>query len=255
MKKQSKTERALSHKVFLQREYGRRHLAYEKELEFYDAVKDGNFKTLNKIMLPLKDRQLGILSKDSLRNAKYHLVITVALITRFCIEGGLESETAYTLSDLYIQQIDTCRSEEEIDILHRELVFDFADRMKKLKSSRGISRAVKKACDYIYDNLHRRLTLDKIAKAAGIHKNYLCSLFKKETGSTVQEYIRRKKIEAAANMLSYADYSPQELSDYFSFSSQSHFTNTFKSIMKLTPSEYRRTHYRAHWQPEKSEKY
>ncbi len=248
MKKQSKTEKALSHKVFLQREYGSRHLAYERELEFYDAVKDGNFKALNKLMLPLKDRHLGTLSKDALRNAKYHLIITVALITRFCIEGGLESETAYTLSDVYIQQVDACRSEEEIDLLHRELVFDFADRMKKRKAAQGISRAVKKACDYIYDNLHQRLTLEKIARAAGIHKNYLCALFKKETGSTVQEYIRRKKIEAAANMLSYADYSPQELSDYFSFSSQSHFTNTFKRIMNATPAEYQRTHYHSHWQ-------
>jgi hypothetical protein len=32
---------------------------------------------------------------------------------------------------------------------------------------------------------------------------------------TIQEYIRKKKIEAAANMLSYADYSPQAISNYF----------------------------------------
>ncbi len=247
MKPSAKTEQILSHKLFLQREYEISHLAYERELEFYDAVKNGDFETLQKIMLPLHDSHLGTLSPDPLRNAKYHLIIAVALITRFCIEGGLEIETAYTLSDLYIQQIDSCNNEDAVSILHRELVYDFADRMRSLNITKGLSRAVRKACDYIYEHLHERIILEDLAKESGIHKNYLCTLFKKETGLTVQEYIRKKKIEAAANMLSYADFSPQAISDYFSFSSQSHFIRLFKSLMGLTPVEYRRKHYRVHW--------
>ena len=112
MKDKLSRESTLSHKLFLQRESESFHLAYERELEFYDAVKNGDFATLQKIMLPLQDSKLGMLSTDALRNLKYHLIITVALITRFCIEGGLESETAYTLSDVYIQQIDTCNDKE-----------------------------------------------------------------------------------------------------------------------------------------------
>lgn len=247
MKDKLSRESTLSHKLFLQRESESFHLAYERELEFYDAVKNGDFATLQKIMLPLQDSKLGMLSTDALRNLKYHLIITVALITRFCIEGGLESETAYTLSDVYIQQIDTCNDKESIYLLHRELVFDFADRMKSLRAVTGLSRAVRRATDYIYDHLHERITLEELAEEAGIHKNYLCALFKKETGQTIQEYIRKKKIETAANMLSYADYNPQAVSNYFSFSSHSHFIRTFKKYMGETPSEYRRQHYRRHW--------
>ena len=247
MKERVSREQILSHKLFLQREHESFHLAYERELEFYDAVKNGDFETLQKIMLPLQDSKLGKLSQDSLRNLKYHLIITVALVTRFCIEGGLESETAYTLSDVYIQQIDTCKDKESIYLLHQELVFDFADRMKKLRAVKALSRAVRRVCDYIYDHLHERITLESLAEEAGIHKNYLCVLFKKETGMTIQEYKKKKKIEAAANMLSYADYSPQAISNYFSFSSHSHFIRTFKKYLGLTPSEYRRQHYRRHW--------
>ena len=39
-------------------------------------------------MTPLADSGYGNLSDDELRNIKYHMVISVALITRFCIEGG-----------------------------------------------------------------------------------------------------------------------------------------------------------------------
>ena len=56
----------------------------------------------------------GVLSTDRLRNLKYHLVITVSFITRFCVEGGMERETAYNLSDLYIRKADLASSPEEI---------------------------------------------------------------------------------------------------------------------------------------------
>ena len=37
---------------------------------------------------------MGVLSKNALTNLKYHFVVTVALITRHCVEGGLELEQA-----------------------------------------------------------------------------------------------------------------------------------------------------------------
>ena len=40
---------------------------------------------------------MGVLSKNALTNLKYHFVITVALVTRYCIEGGMETEQAYRL--------------------------------------------------------------------------------------------------------------------------------------------------------------
>lgn len=128
-KEQHTTEKVLSHKLFLQREYNYSHLSYEKELNFYNAVKSGDTELLKEIMLPLKDAQLGTLSPNPVRNIKYHLIVTIALITRFCMEGGLAPETAYTLSDLYIQQVDSCQTEEEVSILHRKIVFEYANRM------------------------------------------------------------------------------------------------------------------------------
>ncbi|MBQ6028046.1 MAG: AraC family transcriptional regulator, partial [Treponema sp.] len=69
-------------------EFHNARLAYERELEFYNAVKQGDLKKLKKLIVPLEDERLGLLSKDPLRNLKYHLITTIALITRFCIEGG-----------------------------------------------------------------------------------------------------------------------------------------------------------------------
>jgi AraC-like DNA-binding protein len=247
-----KDEQILSHKLFLQREYKISHLEYDREMDFYEAVKEGNAAKLKKIMLPLGSKQLGKLSNNPLRNLKYHLVVTIAMITRFCIEGGLPSETAYTLSDIYIRQADVCTGENEIHELHKKTVFDFAKKMKELRKLPAISRPIIKATDYIYDHLQEKISLDEIAAAAGISKGYLCDLFKKETSMTVHMYTTKLRVEAASNMLAYADYKPSDIGDYFAFSSHSHFIKTFRTYMGMTPDEYRKKHYRKQWGKVKS---
>lgn len=241
------TDGILSHTLFLNREYQTSHLPYEKELSFYDAVKNGDVEKLREIMLPLRSEGLGRLSQDPLRNLKYHLIITIALITRFCMEGGLSLETAYTLSDVYIQQLDLCKSETEIDQLHKKAVFDYANRMKKTQSQSVVSRLVIKAMDYIYDHLHEKIALDNISNHVGISKSYLCDLFKKETGITVGQYVTERKIEAAENMLIYSDYTSVAISNYFVFSSHSHFITVFKTKTGMTPENYRKCNYRHHF--------
>lgn len=230
----------LSGKVFLEREFQAARLAYKKEQAFYKAVQQGDFKKLKRLMLPLKDERLGRLSKNPLRNLKYHLVITTALITRSCIEGGLPLDTAYTLSDLYIQQIDACSSEEAVFALHKELVYEFAKRMRDSRFLAGMSKPVKEAVEFIQERLQERLRLEDIAKECGMNKSYLCELFKKETGRTIHEYIIKEKIDGAASLLLESDLSPQKISDYFSFASPSHFSSAFKKITGLSPLEYRR---------------
>ena len=233
--------------AFLQMEFQSARLAYERELEFYNAVKQGDLKKIKKLMVPLEDERLGLLSKNPLRNLKYHLITTVALITRFCIEGGLPLNIAYSLSDTYIQQIDLATDKEMVSFLHRDLIYDFANKMKDLRSSSGNSQAIIKTKDFIFDNIQKRLTLAKISKAIGINRTYLCELFKKETGLSIQKYITKIKIEAAVNMLAYEDFSILEISDYFSFSSSSHFCSVFKKETGLSPTDYRRANYRQHW--------
>ena len=49
---------------------------------------------------------LGVLSKNNMQNLKYHFVITIALIARYCIDGGMDVSTSYALSDFYIQKAD-----------------------------------------------------------------------------------------------------------------------------------------------------
>lgn len=236
-------EPVLSYKLFLQQEYANFHLPYRSEMQFYNAVRDGNMEEVKKFMNPLDAAGLGKLSNNPLRNTKYHLIITIAMITRFCIEGGMQSEEAYTLSDIYIQQLDTCTEIDELIALHKEVIYDFTQRMQKVRKNIGYSRAVIKTSEYVYNHLNEKISLDKICAELKINKSYLCELYKKETGITIFQYATKLKIEASQKMLLYTEYTPAEISNYFDFSSHSHFINTFKKHTGVTPNEYRKLHY------------
>lgn len=239
--------KALTKTAFNNREYMITHLPYEREMEFYQSVKMGNIKEVNRLFKPLGGSGFGRLSDDNLRNLKYHLVVTIAFITRYCIEGGMEMETAYNLSDIYILRVDRCVSEEEIHSVHRQVVDDFTGRMHSIIKKGLFSKPVLICLDLIYDNLHNKITLNDLADNVGLSAPYLSKLFHREVGVTVSQYISQKRVEAAENLLKFSDYSCIEISNYLCFNSESYFIQVFKSYTKLTPKEYREKFFRTRW--------
>lgn len=234
----------ISHVEFLNREYNKTHLAYEKELAFFNSIKTGNLTEMKKLFKPLDCEQLGKLSNDFLRNMKYHLIITVALVTRFCIEGGMEMESAFNLSDIYIQSIDKCKNADEVNMLHIELVNDYTQRMQFIYKKTLYPKPIIVCLDYIYDNLHKKISLNKLAEVANLSPSHLSRMFHKETGTTISAYIMKKRIETAENMLKYSEYSCIDISEYLCFSSESHFIQIFKKKTGYTPKAYREAFFR-----------
>ncbi len=237
-------QKKLSHVEFLNREYNVSHLSYEREMAFFQSIKDGNPDEARRLFKPLNSEEMGRLSEDNLRNLKYHLIISVAFITRYCIEGGMEMEAAYNLSDIYIRSIDKCRTEDEIHLLHREMVDDYAQRMQLLRRQNRYPKSITICMDYIYDNLHTKIGLEKLAKITSLSPAYLSKLFHKEVGMTVSAYITKRRIEAAENMLKFSEHSCIEISDYLCFSSESHFIQVFRKHTGYTPKQYREKFFR-----------
>ncbi|MCB2795335.1 AraC family transcriptional regulator, partial [Listeria monocytogenes] len=77
------------------------------------------------------------LSKRSrLRNEKNLAICLITLVTRAAIDGGLYPETAFTVSDLYIQHIEELQDAEEVGRVGQEALLDFAGRVRSQKSRR-----------------------------------------------------------------------------------------------------------------------
>lgn len=234
----------LTRTEFKNREYMISHIPYDREMAFYQSIRNGDMNEMHRLFKPLCAEGFGKLSDNSLRNLKYHLIITVAFITRYCIEGGLEMESAYNLSDIYIRKIDTSASEEGVHRLHMELCEAYVKRMAQVKTKRLYSKPITLCIDYIYDNLHSKIFLDDLAQIAGLSPSYLSKLFHSETGVTVAQYITNKKIDAAKNLLVFTNHTTTDISNYLCFSSESHFISVFKKATGLTPRKFRALHFR-----------
>ena len=237
-------QRKLSHVEFINREYNVSHLSYEREMAFFESIKNGDPEEAARLFKPFNSEEMGKLSEDSLRNLKYHLTITIAFITRYCIEGGMDMEEAFNISDIYIRSLDKCRVEDEINLLHREVVQDYAQRMQIIRKRNKYPKAVTLCLDYIYENLHTKITLEELAQRVSLSPTYLSKLFHKEVGMTISGYITKKRVEAAANMLKFSDYTCIEISDYLCFSTESHFIQVFKKHTGYTPKNYRQAFFR-----------
>ncbi len=231
---------------FYNREYSVNHIPYDKETAFYQSIKNGDMSEMKRLFTPICVKGFGKLSDNYLRNLKYHLIITVAFITRYCIEGGLEMEAAYNLSDIYIRKIDIGKTEEELRGIHEKLCEDYVLLMQKSKFEHHFSKPVQICIDYIYDNLHNKILLDDLAQKVQLSKTYLSRLFHRETGFTVTAYIITKKIEAAKNLLIYTQHSTADISNFLNFSSESHFIYNFKKQTGLTPQKFRQYNFRQH---------
>ncbi len=182
---------------------------------------------------------VGTLSKDPVLNLKYHMVITAGILTRVCIENGLESEKAFQMSDYYIRKLDYAKSEDEVEQIHDEMVLDFTGQMRIALKDKNLSRAVSLALDYIYAHLSERITIKDLAKHTGVSASFLSREFSNELGISISDYIRDKKIEMSQELLVNSDMSIIEIACQLSFSSQSHFIQVFKTLVGETPKKYR----------------
>jgi AraC family transcriptional regulator len=83
------------------------------------------------------------------------------------------------------------------------------------------------------------VSLLKVATAVGVHPSHLARMFRKFYGCTIGEYLRRARLERAAQELADKHKSLAEVALAAGFYDQSHLTRAFKSGFGLTPAKYR----------------
>lgn len=99
-------------------------------------------------------------------------------------------------------------------------------------------KIVEAAKEYVRENYGEKLTLAAIASKIGISQGYLSSVFKKQTGGNLNDYINQMKIEKAKELLEKHEYMMYEISDMLGFETPYYFSKVFKKLTGITPSEY-----------------
>ena len=102
----SATERQVAYMEYVNRENNYRHHYFDEEMKQYELMKAGDPAAVEESQRMMRANNHGHLSDDPVRDMKYLFVANITITTRFAIEGGMNSETAYNSSDLYICRMD-----------------------------------------------------------------------------------------------------------------------------------------------------
>jgi len=90
---------------------------------------------------------------------------------------------------------------------------------------------------YIHHNIDSQLSIGDIAAHFYLSTSYLCRLFKKSTGTTINSYIISCRIELAQKLLS-GGYSVNEVYSMCGFNDYSNFFKAFTKIVGVSPKKY-----------------
>lgn len=102
------------------------------------------------------------------------------------------------------------------------------------------SEITQKTISYIEDNLTEDMNLDIFPSVIGYSKYHLSRIFKKETGKSIVEYIRLRRLAMASTLLLQTDKSILSIGFFFRFQSQEAFSRAFKEVYGLPPGKYRK---------------
>ncbi|MCQ3035721.1 MAG: AraC family transcriptional regulator [Bacilli bacterium] len=218
------------------------HHGYDQVERIETAISNADKDALSEGLDEIMSNEQTVESVDSFRNIKNMTICGITIITRAAIKSGANYRTAYALSDKAIQAVEQTKNPKEPNLQIRKLAYALCDMVQAVKEDvseiKNYNIHVLKAKKYIKEHLTGNTNVETIADNLFVTPNYLSSIFKKETGMTISQYVLKLKMSLAKKMLKYSNLTKNEIAFELGFSSQSHFCSAFKSITGLTPNEY-----------------
>ena len=102
----------------------------------------------------------------------------------------------------------------------------------------GHLNSIKNVLTYISENYDNNISLDMLAKIAGMNPKYFCRYFRSMTERTPIDYLNYYRIECACEMLTTKNISVKEAAISCGFNDESYFIKTFHKYKGITPKQF-----------------
>ncbi len=124
--------------------------------------------------------------------------------------------------------------------LHQLLIEKVDDYLNDINSNIAENKTIYLIKNYIASNYNNpSLSVKDISDYAHLSVSYLCTFFKAETGTTLNQYITEFRMNKAKQMLVDPRHKITEISTKVGYNDGNYFGKSFKKIVGLSPSEYR----------------
>lgn len=220
------------------------------ELESYGALRNINdlLENFQNILYTGKVEELDELVgriagqlRGSQRIPYYYIqqvyVQLLSMILRTAAEIGITPQQITGESDLYGKLLKI-EYFQELEKWFKTILVRICQAIQE-KNKLKTKHAIAKATDYIQKHCQEELSLTTVAEYVRLSPAYFSRFFKEETGCSFVDYLKRLRIEKAKELLQTSNLKIYEICEALGYQSVQYFSNLFKTMVGVTPQEYR----------------
>lgn len=214
---------------------------YELENKMMDAVSVGDHELAKQLsyrqsMITFRSR----MPNNPLREAKGRLIVLNVLLRKAIERAGVHPVYIDDISSRYSIRIEQAASTLELSDYSNRMIDEYCEMVRK-RTVRNCHALIRNCIMYIEQHYSEELTLTRLANEFFVSRQYLSTLFKKETDINLTDYIQKCQMEHAARMLVDTRLSITEIASQCGHSNTAYFTKIFKKYYSWTPREYRKS--------------
>ncbi len=213
-------------------------MRYAFENELIMAVMHGQQHKEKLLSAAFSEQMFERRLQDPVRNAKNYCIIMNTLLRKAAEQGGVHPIYIDRISSKFAKKIELVSNIKSVPELMGE-IFSTYCRLVRKHTTKPYSPIVKKTVLMIDSDISAELSLRALAKKQGISPGYLATVFKRETGKTVSEYVRDRRINHALHLLATTNLQIQTVAMHCGIMDVQYFSKLFKRQLGKTPKEYR----------------
>ncbi len=211
---------------------------YEGEKKLMQAVSQGIAHKAEQMINNSSELMLEMRVDDPVRNMKNYVIVANVLLRKAVEQGGVHPFYIDGVSSDFARKIEKIKTVQEgVEMMH-DMIYKYCALVKN-HSMKNYSLLVQKVITIIDSDLTADLSLHRQAEMLNVNASYLSTLFKKETGMTLTEYVAKKRVDHAAFLLASTNMQIQNIAQHCGIFDVNYFTKIFKKIKGKTPKEYR----------------
>ena len=212
---------------------------YMAEDEFLEAISQGNTAKALSIISHMSAMRISSRSNDKFRDRKNLMLALNTVLRRTAYLAGVHPFYIDAISANYARFIESANSFQELEDVMPYLISSYCDLVKK-RSTALYSAPVRQILVTIDASIDGDLSLKRFANELFLNTSYLSSLFKKETGMTLTDYVNQHRINTAKRLLKSTTLSIQAVATSVGISDIHYFTRLFRRETGHSPREYRK---------------
>lgn len=143
---------------------------------------------------------------------------------------------------LFSSKLNTLEKDCKINSLIYKLLAVLSKYSSTIKNHSNRLNELKDILKFIEQNISQNISIAQLANIMHLSEDRFYHIFKEHTGISPTEYILARRIEKACYYLENTDMKISQIAQECSFCTSSYFAKKFKSVIRITPNQYRKQH-------------